>query len=107
MIVAAFDEDLDAFLPDAGFSTARLPEEFDVWRGGDEPAHVMARGRSWTLSYSAACAFALHCELWRDARRERPWDAVSQRKFANSRDISGATIGANGAGDLHAPPAGR
>src|SRR5439155_20385060 len=47
LIVAAFDEDLDAFLPDAGFSTARLPEEFDVWRGGDEPAHVMARGRSW------------------------------------------------------------
>jgi hypothetical protein len=69
--VEAFGEDLDAFLRDAGFSTARLPEKFDVWRGGDGPADVMARGRSWTRSYSAACAFALHCELWRDARRER------------------------------------
>jgi hypothetical protein len=27
--------------------------------------------QAWTLSYSAACAFALQCELWRDARRER------------------------------------
>jgi hypothetical protein len=70
-IVDAFGDDFDALLRDAGFSTARLPEEFDVWRGGDGPADVMARGRSWTLSYSAACAFALHCELWRDARRER------------------------------------
>ena len=70
-IVAAFGEDLDAFLRDAGFGTARLPEAFDVWRGGDEPADVMARGRSWTISYSGACAFALHCELWRDARLER------------------------------------
>jgi hypothetical protein len=70
-IVEAFGDDLETFLRDAGFSTARLPEEFDVWRGGDEPADVMARGRSWTLSYSAACAFALHCRLWRDARRER------------------------------------
>jgi hypothetical protein len=70
-ILKAFGDDLDAFLRDAGFTTARLPEEFDVWRGGTEPAQVMARGRSWTRSYSAACAFALHCELWRDARRER------------------------------------
>jgi hypothetical protein len=67
----AFGDDLDAFLRDAGFSTARLPEAFDVWRGGSEPADVMARGRSWTRSYSVACGFALENKVWRDARRER------------------------------------
>jgi hypothetical protein len=71
LFVAAFGEDLDAFLRDAGFNAARLPEEFDVWRGGTESADVMARGRSWTRSYSVACAFALQCTLWRDARNER------------------------------------
>jgi hypothetical protein len=70
-IIAALGQDLDAFLRDAGFSTARLPEEFDIWRGGDEPHDEMIRGRSWTLSYAAACAFALNCEVWRHARRER------------------------------------
>lgn len=69
--VSALGEDLDAFLHDAGFSTTRLPDEFDVWRGGCEPIDEMTRGRSWTRSYSAACAFALNVELWRDAKRER------------------------------------
>src|SRR5437870_3305717 len=32
--IAAFGENLDAFLREVGFDTARLPEEFDVWRGG-------------------------------------------------------------------------
>ena len=70
-IQKAFLDDLDAFLRDAGFSTARLPEAFDVWRGGSEPADVMARARSWTRSYSTACGFALENKDWRDARRER------------------------------------
>jgi hypothetical protein len=71
LIVEAFGDDLDAFLCDAGFSAVRLPEEFDVWRAGNESCDAMARGRSWTLSYSAACAFALQCKLWRNARLER------------------------------------
>jgi hypothetical protein len=45
-IVDAFGDDLDAFLHEVGFSAARLPEEFDVWRGGDESADIIARGRS-------------------------------------------------------------
>lgn len=69
--VSAFDEDIDAFLHDAGFRTTRLPDEFDVWRGGCEPIDEMSRGRSWTRSYSAACAFALNVELWRDAEGEK------------------------------------
>ena len=69
--VSALGEDLDAFLHDAGFTTTRLPDEFDVWRGGCEPIDEMSRGRSWTRSYAAACAFALNVELWRDAKRER------------------------------------
>jgi hypothetical protein len=70
-IISALGEDLDAFLRHAGFGTARLPDEFDVWRGGSEPFDEMARGRSWTRSYSAACAFALNVELWRDAKGEQ------------------------------------
>lgn len=70
-LVQAFGEDLDRFLRDAGFSAVRLPDEFDVWRGGSEPIEEMACGRSWTYSYSAACAFALNNTLWRTAQGER------------------------------------
>ncbi len=71
LIVKAFGTDLDAFLHDAGFNPARRPNEFDVWRGGNEPIKEMSRGRSWTRSYSVACAFALNVELWRTAQGER------------------------------------
>jgi hypothetical protein len=70
-IIEAFGDDLDAFLRDVGLGTAQLPDEFDVWRGGDEPRDVMARARCWTRSYSVACAFALQQRLWRNARLER------------------------------------
>lgn len=69
--VRAFGDDLDAFLRDAGFGVGRLPEQFDVWRGGTEPAEVMAGARCWTIAYPAACAFALENELWRNARTEQ------------------------------------
>jgi len=69
--VRAFGADLDAFFRDAGFGAGRLPNEFDVWRGGSEPVEEMARGRSWTYRYAAACAFALNQKLWRNARDER------------------------------------
>jgi hypothetical protein len=68
-IIEALGDDLDSFLQDAGFSTTRLPDQFDVWRGDDEPENVMARRLSWTRSYS--CAFALQDKIWRDARWER------------------------------------
>jgi hypothetical protein len=70
-LVDAFGDDLDIFLRDAVGASIRLQEEFEVWRGGEEPFEAMAHGRSWTRSYSVACAFALNCRLWRDARSER------------------------------------
>ena len=30
-----------------------------MWRGGPKPTEKLAQGRSWTRSYSVACAFAL------------------------------------------------
>jgi hypothetical protein len=97
-IVEALGDNLDEFFRDAGFTTARLPKEFDVWRGGDEPSDVMARSRSWTRSYSVACAFALQYGLWRNARLEplaraegRPEPLVLIRRIR--RDQAVAWIG--------------
>jgi hypothetical protein len=71
IFVDAFGNDLDAFLRDAGFSTGRLPEEFDVWRGGTDPFEVMVSAPCWAVSYSVACAFAFQSRLWRNARDGR------------------------------------
>lgn len=72
--VDAFGCDLDGFFSDVGFGLGRLPPEFDVWRGSnkDETIEELAAARSWTTSYSVACAFALQNNpLWQNARMER------------------------------------
>jgi hypothetical protein len=69
-IAKAFGDELDSFFRDAEFSTARLPDEFDVWRGGIEAADVLSSAKSWSRSYPVACAFALQDKFWRSARLE-------------------------------------
>lgn len=71
LFVEVFAEDLDDFLRDVGFGLAKLPNEFDVWRGGNEPIEKIECGRSWTYSYSIACAFALQNALWRNVQGEQ------------------------------------